>query len=186
MEQARRLIMAGEEQQEMLEWQGVEARQKLASLKMVLTTSKEIQARTESNWQTRLVSCHSQLSSAQATLQPQASSHTAGVTGQVSTCTQFSNLYCLSGQLAQMCKGEQGSKWVVDRLVGGQQQKRSLVRAELNLPQNLTKHLASTNSRKVILTLAEMDRKARGELLMQTKEQINTILGLEGEGGRSL
>ena len=75
---------------------------------------------------------------------------------------------------------------MVDRLVGGQQQKRSLVRAELNLPQDLTKHLASTNSRKVILTLAEMDRKARGELLMQTKEQINTILGLEGEGGRSL
>ena len=110
MEQARRLIRAGKEQQEMLEWQVVEARQKLASLKMVLTTSKEIQARTESNWQTRLVSCHSQLSSAQATLQPQASSHTAGVTGQVSTCTQFSNLFCLSGQLAQMCKGGAGQQ----------------------------------------------------------------------------
>eukprot|EP00092_Neocalanus_flemingeri_P024077 GFUD01026118.1.p1 GENE.GFUD01026118.1~~GFUD01026118.1.p1 ORF type:complete len:355 (+),score=173.77 GFUD01026118.1:245-1309(+) len=185
MEQARRLIRVEEEQQEKLEWEVVEARQKLASLKMDLTCSKETQARTVSYCQARLVSCQAQLADAQARHQSQAGRHTAGLpvsgmTGQATSCTQFSNLFSLSGQLAQLCRGEQGSKWVVDRLVEGQQQERSLVRSELNLPQDLTKHLSSNNCRRVIIVLAEVDSKVRGELLRQTKEEIDTILGMKG------
>ena len=75
---------------------------------------------------------------------------------------------------------EQGSKWVVDSLVVGQHQERSLVRTELNLPQDLTKHITCTNYRNVILALASVDIQARVELNKQTKEEIDIILGLEG------
>ena len=77
--------------------------------------------------------------------------------------------------------GEQDSKWVVDSLVVvGHYQERSLVRTELNLPQDLTKHITSTNYRNVILALASVDIQARVELIKQTKEEIDIILGLEG------
>ena len=69
---------------------------------------------------------------------------------------------------------------MVDRLVVGQHQERSLVRTELNLPQDLTKHITSTNCMKVILALAAVDSQARVELLKQTKEEIDLILGMEG------
>ena len=76
--------------------------------------------------------------------------------------------------------GEQGSKWVMDRLVEGQQEERSLVWKELNLPQYLTKHIANSNCRKVILVLAEVDSQARKELLKQIKMDIDSILHSEG------
>lgn len=177
VEEAKRLIKLGEEQEKDLEWLVTMAKHKQASLEMVLISSKEIQARTVLNWQARLISCQTQLVDAQARLQ---SPPVPGVTGQATSCTQFSNLFCLSGQLAQMCKGEQGSKWIVDRLVGGQEPERSLVKSELKLPQDLTKHMTNNNCRKVILALAEVDGKAREELLMQTKVDIDTILGMEG------
>ena len=63
------------------------------------------------------------------------------VTAQATSCIQFSNLFSSSGQLDQVCMmGEQGSKWVNDRLLKGQEEKKSLVRKELNLPNDLTKH----------------------------------------------
>ena len=53
--------------------------------------------------------------------------------------------------------GEQGSKWVNERLLKGQEEKKSLVRKELNLPNDLTQHNTNSNCRKVILVLAEVD-----------------------------
>ena len=53
----------------------------------------------------------------------------------------------LAGQVELLCMGEQGSKWVLGRLVEGQQEERSLVWKELNLPQHLTWHIANSNCR---------------------------------------
>ena len=177
IEQAKILMKSGEEQQEMMLWQVVEARQELANQKIAMSDSKEVQARTVMNCQAVLVTYQTQLAFAQARLyKPEV----GRIAGQATSCTQFSSLFCLSGQVGQLCGGDQGSKWVVDRLVLGQHQERSLVRSELNLPKNLTKHISSTNCRKVILALAAVDSQARVELLKQTKEEIDYILGMEG------
>jgi len=178
IEQAKTLIKSGEEQQEMMMWQVVEARRELANQKMAMADSMEVQNRTVKNCQAMLMTYQTQMASAQARL----STPEVGVdiAGQATSCTQFSSLFCLSGQVDQLCGGEQGSKWVVDRLVMGQHQERSLVRTELNLPQDLTKHITNINCRKVILALAAVDSQARVELLKQTKNEIDLILGLEG------
>ena len=102
------------------------------------------------------------------------------MTGQATSCTTFSTLYCLAGQVDLLCMGEQGCKWVMGRLVEGRQEERSLVWKELSLPQHLTKHIANSNCRKVILVLAEVDSQARKELLKQIKMEIDTILDMEG------
>ena len=44
---------------------------------------------------------------------------------------QFSNLFCLSGQLVQFCQGQHGSKLVLDRLRESTEPERNLVREEL-------------------------------------------------------
>ena len=62
------LIKSGEEQQEMMTWQLVEARQELANQKMAMSDSKEVQDRTVKNCQAMLVSYQTQLSSAQVRL----------------------------------------------------------------------------------------------------------------------
>ena len=54
-------------------------------------------------------------------------------------------------------------------LLVGQHQERSMVRAELNPPQDLTKHITSSNCWKVILTLSAVDSQTSVELLKQTK-----------------
>ena len=68
MEQAKILIKSGEEQQEMMTWQLVEARQELADQKMAMSDSKEVQDRTVKNCQAMLVSYQTQLSSSQVRL----------------------------------------------------------------------------------------------------------------------
>ena len=68
MEQAKILIKSGEEQQEMMTWQLVEARQELANQKMAMSDSKEVQDRTVKNCQAMLVSYQTQLVSAQVRL----------------------------------------------------------------------------------------------------------------------
>ena len=100
------------------------------------------------------------------------------VTG--SGCIQFSNLFALSGQLAEFCHGEHGSKLVVERLENGAQPERGLVREELGLPGSLTWHLASPHCREVIRTLMQVDSTARQQLLRQVKEDISTILAIDG------
>ena len=59
-------------------------------------------------------------------------------------------------------------------------EKKSLVRKELNLPNDLTKHNTNSNCRKVILVLAEVDSQVRKELLNQTSMDIDSILDMEG------
>ena len=68
MEQAKILIKSGEEQQEMMTWQLVEARQELANQKMAMSDSKEVQDRTVKNCQAMLVSYQTQLACAQVRL----------------------------------------------------------------------------------------------------------------------
>jgi hypothetical protein len=64
------LIKSGEEaeQQEMMTWQLVEARQELAYQKMAMSASKEVQDRTVKNCQAMLVSYQTQLACAQVRL----------------------------------------------------------------------------------------------------------------------
>ena len=76
--------------------------------------------------------------------------------------------------------GEQGSKWVIERLLHGDQEERSLVRQELNLPQDLVKYLTSQPCKEVIIVLSEVDSLVRKELIHQSSLEINTILGIEG------
>ena len=67
------------------------------------------------------------------------------VTAQATICIQFSNLFSSSGQLDQVYMGEQGSKCVNEMLLKGQEEEKSLVRKELNLPNDLTKHITNSN-----------------------------------------
>ena len=127
-----------------------ESRMDLTDLRILAASNKEVQVRTESPLQARLVTLQTELAHIKA------------------------------GQVDLLCLGEQGSKWVLGRLVEGQQEERSLVWKELSLPQHLTKHIANSNCRKVILVLAEVDSQARKELLKQTKMEIDTILDMEG------
>ena len=154
-----------------------EARQSMACLQAIMNGNKKVQTKTEILMQARLVTFQMQLTQAMAKNNDRP---VLSVTAQAASCTQFSNLFCLSGQVDQLCMGEQGSKWVVDRLQEGRQEEKSLVRRELNLPQDLTKYITSPNCRKVILVLAEVDSQARKELLNQTSLEIDTILNMEG------
>ena len=45
----------------------------------------------------------------------------------------------------------------------------------------MTKHIANSNCRKVILVLAEVDSQVRKKLLSQTSMDIDFILDMEGE-----
>ena len=134
----------------------------------------EVQARTVKNYQAMLMTYQTKLAYAQARLSlPEVG---VDMAGQATSCNEFSSLFSLSGQVAQLCGGEQGSKWVVDRLVVGQHQERILVRTELNLSQYLIKHITSSNCRNVLLALAAVDSQARVELLKQTNEEIDIRL----------
>ena len=103
----------------------------------------------------------------------------------ITSFLQFSNLFALSGQLAEFCQGEHGSKFVVERLKGGAQPERDLVMAELGLPGTLTNHLASSYCREVIRTLIQVDDTARMELEEQARSQEDALRAMEG-GSRML
>ena len=103
----------------------------------------------------------------------------------ITSFLQFSNLFALSGQLAEFCQGEHGSKFVVERLKGGAQPERDLVMAELGLPGTLTKHMASSYCREVIRTLIQVDDTARIELEEQARSKEDALRAMEG-GSRML
>lgn len=94
---------------------------------------------------------------------------------------QFSNLFCLSGQLVQFCQGQHGSKLVLDRLREGTEPERNLVREELGLPGSLGLILETGNMffRQVILALVETDRRTRVEVVEQLKSNMGEILRME-------
>ena len=176
-EQAWRLIKQGEEQEAMMNLRLEEAQDDLVHLKLVMADNEKVQGKAESLLQAKLASLQTQLSLCRAM---HSNDPVVRVTAQATSCTKFSNLFSLSGQLDQLCMGEQGSKWVMERLLKGQEEEKSLVRKELNLPSDLTKHIGSSNCRKVILVLAEVDSQVRKELLNQTSMEIDSILDMEG------
>ena len=94
---------------------------------------------------------------------------------------QFSNLFCLSGQLVQFCQGQHGSKLVLDRLREGTEPERNLVREELGLPGSLGLILETRNMffRKIILALGETDRRTRVEVVEQVKRNMEEFLRIE-------
>jgi len=166
---ANTMLKTSVEEQKVLQWQVVEAEQKLANVERDLHSSREMYSMLENFYTSSLLPYKNQMKSSKTKLSPV----------RTTQATMFSNLFCVSGQLVQLCIGEHGSRWVVDRLVEGVQAERDLVWSELNLPQDLVKHLSSSNCTKVILALAEVDSTARVEILNKTKEEIDTILGME-------
>jgi len=95
-------------------------------------------------------------------------------------CLQFSDLFALSGHLGELCHGEYGSRFVIERLSQGAEVERSLVRTELGLPQSLSLHLASSHCREVILALARNDPEAKHLILTQAKQDMGDILAMDG------
>ena len=177
-ETAWRIIKKGEEELAELKLQQLVAQQNLISLKMSRTSNKQLHVHTENQLQAKLVSLQSQLYQKKNKQSQNPDQDVKSV--QPGTCVQFSNLFCLSGQLQQICMGEMGSKWVVDRLMKGLQEERSMVRTELNLPSDLLKYITSPACRKVILVLAEVDSLARNQILCQTSLEVDKILTMEG------
>jgi len=171
---AWRMIKKGEEEIADLKLQQLVAQQNLLTLKMSRTSNKQLQAHTETLLQAKLVSLQSQLYQVDNNQSHEVQSV------QLGTCVQFSNLNCLSGQLAQLCMGEMGCKWVIERLMKGGPEERSMVRTELNLPSDLLKHFTSPACREVILVLTEVDSLARNQILCQTSIDIDKILSMEG------
>ena len=150
-----RLIWLEEEQEKMMKVQLEEAIQSLTDLRMLVASNKEVQARTESLLQARLVTLQTGLAQSKARHNKPP---VPGVTDQATSCTTFPTLYSLAGQLDLLCMWGQGSKWV-------------MVRPSI-LP-TLTEGGSSSSWQ-------EVDSRARKELLKQTKMDIDTILDMEG------
>jgi len=83
----------------------------------------------------------------------------------------FTSLFELAGQLSEMCKGEFGSKLVVERLTRGQEEESRLLWKELGLPASLSSIMASHTSRKIVFALIETWPWAREELEMEMAKQ---------------
>jgi len=83
----------------------------------------------------------------------------------------FTTLLELAGQLSELCKGEFGSKLVVERLTRGQEEESRLLWKELGLPGSLPSIMASYTSRKVVFALIETWPWARVELEMEMAKQ---------------
>ena len=89
-----------------------EARMDLTDLRILAASNKEVQARTESLLQARLVTLQTELAQSKARHNEPP---VPGVTDQATSCTTFPTLYSLAGQLDLLCMGGQGSKWVMGR-----------------------------------------------------------------------
>jgi len=95
---------------------------------------------------------------------------------------EFSNLFCLSGQLVQFCQGKYGSKLVLDRIRDGTDPERNLVREELDLPRSLGILLESGNkySKEIVLALVKRDMKTRVEVMERVKRDRGEFSRIEG------
>jgi len=95
---------------------------------------------------------------------------------------EFSNLFCLSGQLVQFCQGEYGSKLVMDRIRGGTDPERNLVREELDLPRSLGLLMEAGNKhcKDVVLALVERDMKTRVEVMGRVRRDNEIFARIEG------
>ena len=68
----------------------------------------------------------------------------------------------------------------MERLHGGAQPERDLVKTELGLPGTLIQHLVSPYCREVIRTLIRVDNTARKDLEEQARSQEEAIRAMEG------
>ena len=103
-EQALRLIWREDEQEKLMKVQLEEARQDLTDQMMLVASNKEVQARTESLLQARLITLQTELAASKARHNKPP---VPGVTVQATSCTTFSTLYSLAGQVDLLCMGEQ-------------------------------------------------------------------------------
>ena len=89
----------------------------------------------------------------------------------------FSNLFSLSGQLAEYCSGAQGSRLVIQRISRGSSQERNLLWAELGLPGSLLSILLTGNSNfsKVVLVLAQVDLGKREAIMREVSKSQKNI-----------
>jgi len=95
---------------------------------------------------------------------------------------EFSNLFCLSGQLLQFCQGQYGSKLVINRIRHGTDPERNLVREELDLPRSLGLLLESGNTffQEVVLALVEKELRTRVEVVGRVKRDKEKFVRLKG------
>ena len=136
----------------MMIWQVEDAKQELANQKMAMSDSMDVRA----GYDCEKLSGHADDLPDPAGLCPGRAVHTChSWPGHKLHSVLQPVLHVWPGEAAVW--GEQDSKWVVDSLiVVGHYQERSLVRTELNL----TKHINSTDCRRVILALAAVDSQA--------------------------
>lgn len=169
------IVQKGKEEIAMLNTQTEMIQKRLNDLKMTMYLNKEDMVKKENILLSQLSGLQSELSRKKVR-----NNFDSSMPADVDSCVQFSNLFCLAGQLEQICKGEQGSKWVTERILRGGHAERTLVRQELNLPQDLVKYLTSRPCIEVIIVLSEVDSLVRKDLIHQASLEINTILGIEG------
>jgi len=174
-EKGLRTVEQGKEEIAMMNIQTEMVQKRLDNLKITMNLNKEEQVRKENILLSKLSGLQSELSRKKVR-----NNFDLNMPANVDSCVQFSNLFCLAGQLEQLCKGEQGSKWVIERILLGGHAERTLVRQELNLPQDLVKYLTSHHCIEVIIVLSEVDSLVRKDLIHQASLEINTILGMEG------
>jgi len=95
---------------------------------------------------------------------------------------EFSNLFCISGQLLQFCQGKYGSRLVLDRIRDGTDPERDLVREELDLPRSLGLLLEVGNkyTTEVVLALAKRDMKTRVEVMERVKRDRGEFARIAG------
>ena len=73
----------------------------------------------------------------------------------------FTSLLELAGQLSELCKGEFGSKLVVERLTKGEEEESRLLWKELGLPATLPAIMASPTPRYVHCNLSPLKRRKK-------------------------
>ena len=81
----------------------------------------------------------------------------------------YSNLFSLSGQVLEMCRGPRGSTFLVERIRQSTPEERRFLMAELRLPMSLALCLQNSYSREVVKALMMKDGVIRNELIQRGK-----------------
>ena len=93
-------------------------------------------------------------------------------------CINFTNLFDLSEQLADFCKGDYGSKFVIERLWNGARPEKDYIMKKLRLPDSLIDLVQDRNMAKVVSVLAKVEHKGRREILDQLLKDFSSIVGV--------
>ena len=93
-------------------------------------------------------------------------------------CMKFTNLFDLSEQLVDFCKGDYGSKFVIERLWNGARPEKDYIMKKLRLPDSLIDLVQDRNMAKVVSVLAKVEHKGRREILDQLLKDFSSIVGV--------